>query len=113
MYNILYLSSEKEGHMSDNLSSSNPDVRAVIKKYDSKKDTIPALQGIQENFGFISEENSIQLSKQLNVPLVEISGVATFYNMFRLKPVGKYHIALCRGTACHVQNSMHVAVAAL
>jgi len=32
-------------------------------------------------------------------------GVATFYNQFRFLPKGKYHIVVCRGTACHVKGS--------
>ncbi len=32
-------------------------------------------------------------------------GVATFYTQFRFQPVGKYFIMLCKGTACHVNNS--------
>ncbi|MEM4637401.1 MAG: NADH-quinone oxidoreductase subunit NuoE [Candidatus Woesearchaeota archaeon] len=81
------------------------DIKEILKKYNSRKDVIVALQDIQQKFGYISEENAEQLSRKINTPLVEISGVATFYNMFRLKPIGKYHIAVCRGTACHVQGS--------
>lgn len=83
----------------------NSDIKELLKKYTSKKDIIPALQDIQKTFGFISEAHAEELSKKINVPLVEISGIATFYNMFRLKPIGKYHISMCRGTACHVQGS--------
>lgn len=82
-----------------------PDIKETLKKYDSRKDMIAALQEIQEKFGYISEENAEELSRKIKTPLVEISGVATFYNMFRLKPIGKYHISMCRGTACHVQGS--------
>jgi len=85
--------------------AANPDIKEIIKKYTSRKDMIAALQEIQDTFGYLSEENAEELSKQINTPLVEISGVATFYNMFRLKPIGKYHISICRGTACHVQGS--------
>ncbi|MGV8150921.1 MAG: NADH-quinone oxidoreductase subunit NuoE [Candidatus Woesearchaeota archaeon] len=81
------------------------DIKDVLKKYSSKKDIIPALQEIQSTYGYISEENAELLSKKINAPLANISGVATFYNMFRLKPIGKNHICVCRGTACHVQGS--------
>ena len=44
----------------------------------------------------------------LNLPASKIFGVATFYNQFRFSPKGKYHIELCRGTACHVLGSKTV-----
>ncbi len=81
------------------------DISDVLKKYSDKEELIPALQEIQKEFGYLSEENLILLSKKINVPLSQISGVATFYNWFKLKPIGKYHVSICRGTACHVNNS--------
>jgi len=81
------------------------DISEILKKYSNKGELMPALQEIQKEFGYLSEENLILLSKKINVPLTQISGVVTFYNWFKLKPVGKYHVAICRGTACHVNNS--------
>jgi len=81
------------------------EISELLKKYSDKEDLIPALQDIQKEYGYLSEENLIILSKKIDVPLAQISGVATFYNWFKLKPVGKHHIAICRGTACHVNNS--------
>ena len=40
------------------------------------------------------------------LPASKVYGVATFYNQFRFTPKGKYHIMLCRGTACHVKGSL-------
>ena len=81
------------------------EISEILKKYSDKEDLIPSLHEIQKEFGYLSEENLILLSKKINVPLAQISGVATFYNWFKLKPIGKYHISVCRGTACHVNNS--------
>jgi NADH-quinone oxidoreductase E subunit len=83
-------------------------ISEILSKYSKAEDLITALQDIQKEFGYLSEENLILLSKKINVPLTQISGVATFYNWFKLRPVGKYHISVCRGTACHVNNSEHL-----
>ena len=45
------------------------------------------------------------------MPFASVYGVATFYNQFRLAPLGKYVIRVCRGTACHVKNSANVLIA--
>jgi NADH-quinone oxidoreductase E subunit len=77
----------------------------ILEKYSSRDDLIPALQDIQKSFGYLSEDNLAALSKQIDTSLTIISGVATFYNQFKLKPIGTYHISICRGTACHVHDS--------
>ena len=45
------------------------------------------------------------ISKETGIKPAKIYGVATFYAQFRLKPIGKYLIMLCQGTACHVNGS--------
>jgi len=69
---------------------------------------IPILQKVQEHHGYLSKESVTKISKHLNLPVSKIYGVATFYNQFRFKPKGKYHILVCRGTACHVKGSLDV-----
>ena len=66
---------------------------------------IPLLQDIQEMEGYLPHDILKEVSRFLNVPMSSIYGVATFYNQFRLHPPGKYHIQVCRGTACHVYGS--------
>ncbi len=73
-----------------------------------RENLIPLLQEIQEMDGYISTEAVKELGHFLNIPASKIYGVATFYNQFRFKPIGKYHIQVCRGTACHVRGSASV-----
>ena len=69
---------------------------------------IPILQEVQERLGYLSEEAGAQIGRHMRIPASKIYGVATFYNQFRFQPKGKYHIQLCRGTACHVKGSAKV-----
>ena len=69
---------------------------------------IPILQGIQEQEGYLPEEAFVKVGQHLSIPTSKIFGVATFYNQFRLEPNGKYHVQVCRGTACHVLGSATV-----
>lgn len=66
---------------------------------------IPILQEVQEAQGYLSREAVVRIGKHLNLPPSKIYGVATFYNQFRFEARGKYHIQICRGTACHVKGS--------
>ena len=90
--------------------SSQSRVDRVLEKHSfAKRDKlIPILQDVQAEDGYISKQAVLKVAKHLNIPASKVYGVATFYNQFRFKPVGKYHIMICRGTACHVKGSAAV-----
>lgn len=80
-------------------------IKPLLKKYKGKKgNLIPVLQGTQNIYGFIPEEAMLFIARETGIQVSDMYGVATFYAQFRLKPVGKYIIKMCHGTACHVQN---------
>lgn len=66
---------------------------------------IPILQEVQEADGYLEREAVVLIGRHLKVPTSHIYGVATFYNQFRFEPIGRFHIQICRGTACHVKGS--------
>lgn len=86
------------------------DIETILEKYPDKgrDNLIPLLQDIQEKYGYLSENSIISVGKYLSLPTSKIFGVATFYNQFRFEPKGKYHVQVCRGTACHVLGSATV-----
>jgi NADH-quinone oxidoreductase subunit E len=73
-----------------------------------RESLIPLLQEIQEEQGYLSQKTFEDVGGFLDLPASKIYGVATFYNQFRFEPLGKYHIQVCRGTACHVLGSLTV-----
>jgi len=70
-----------------------------------KHQLIMVLQDIQDHFGYLPEDALNLVSERLRVPRARIYGIATFYSQFRLKPLGKYVIQICNGTACHVKGA--------
>ncbi len=88
----------------------NSTIHEILKNYPNagRDSLIPILQNVQEKMGFLSEESVIEVGKYLKMPSSKIFGVATFYNQFRFTQPGKYHIQVCRGTACHVLGSATV-----
>ncbi len=81
-------------------------ISPYIEKYKCKKgNLIPLLQAVQNIFGYIPKEAFFKISEETNNTLSDMYGVATFYAQFRLKPVGKYVVKVCHGTACHVLNA--------
>lgn len=86
-------------------------IETLIKtKYGgAKRDSlIPILQDLQNTFGYLSKESIVTVGRVLDIPTSKIYGVASFYNQFRFQAIGKFHIQVCRGTACHVKGSSAV-----
>lgn len=85
-----------------------PDLDPIVSKYPSgRRDAlIPLLQDVQEAHGYLSRDAVVRVGQHLRLPASKVYGVATFYNQFRFQPLGRYHIQVCRGTACHVRNSL-------
>lgn len=66
------------------------------------EELIQALQLVQEELGYVSEETEARVAEALGVPIGRVHGVVTFYHLFRTSPAGRHTIRLCLGTACHV-----------
>lgn len=73
-----------------------------------RENLIAILQDVQEAQGYLSRPAVASIARHLNLSAGKVYGVATFYNQFRFENTGKYHIMLCRGTACHVKGSAAV-----
>ncbi|MCP5518265.1 MAG: NAD(P)H-dependent oxidoreductase subunit E [Verrucomicrobiales bacterium] len=69
---------------------------------------IPILQELQEHYGFLPVEALRRVCDQTEIEPAAITGVATFYDMFRHQPAGRHIIRVCRGTACHVTGADRV-----
>ena len=59
----------------------------------------------RQNKGWLCEEALKEVARILSVPFLRVYEVATFYTMFRPKPVGKNFIQLCRTTSCWLRGS--------
>lgn len=82
---------------------------AIFSHYSGKRYAlIPVLQEVQQEFGYLPPEAMDAVGKFCHVSPVEVYGVATFYAQFKLKPVGKNIITICKGTACHVMGGAQV-----
>ena len=59
----------------------------------------------KDNNGWLSEPAMREVADRLEMPYIRVYEVATFYTMFRLQPVGKYHIQLCGTTPCQLRGA--------
>ena len=80
-------------------------IDAGLKKPHPESNLIAVLHRVQQRYGYLSEEHMNEVAQRLQVPASTVSGVATFYHFFRLKPRGKFAISVCLGTACFVKGA--------
>ncbi len=75
---------------------------------EDKSSLIPILQDVQNIYNYLPEPALHEIAEFVGLPFSRVYGVATFYNQFRLAPLGENIIRICRGTACHVKNSANI-----
>lgn len=87
-------------------------IKPVLDEYASTPGSlITILQKTQDIYGYIPKDVMYHIAERTGTTPARVMGVATFYSQFRLRPVGKYLIMLCQGTACHVNGSEKIAAA--
>ncbi|MFW5830400.1 MAG: NAD(P)H-dependent oxidoreductase subunit E [Planctomycetota bacterium] len=92
--------------MTDTATTSAPDISRVVKKWRNKRGSlIMALHEIQNRYGYVPREVSLQLAQLMDVPMARIYEVLTFYNYFKMEAPGKYIISICMGTACYLKGA--------
>jgi NADH-quinone oxidoreductase subunit E len=81
-------------------------IKAMVAKYgNEKKALISVLQDIQAEYNYLPPVALSVVSKTLDIPMIDIIGVATFYKSFSLEPKGEHQVTVCMGTACHVRGA--------
>jgi NADH-quinone oxidoreductase subunit E len=77
--------------------------KEIIGRYPrSKSALIPLLHLCQEQDGYVTEDAMAHLAELLGLTPAQVYGVATFYEMFKFEPVGKYLVNVCTNIACQL-----------
>src|SRR6478735_5105877 len=83
-------------------------VEKTIKKYPEGRQqsaVIPLLMRAQEQDGWVTKAAIEHVADMLDMPYIRVLEVATFYTMFNLEPVGRYHVQLCGTTPCVLRGA--------
>jgi NADH-quinone oxidoreductase subunit E len=85
------------------------EVEDIVKKYDCNRDSlISILQDVQSLYHYLPEHSLKAVARKLNIPLIQVYSVATFFKAFSLEPRGEHLVCVCLGTACHVRGAQSV-----
>lgn len=76
-------------------------VKDVMTHYPNKQAALlPILHIVQEEKGYIPEEWEGAIAETVEVPVVKVREVISFYTLFNRRPVGRYHVQMCRTISC-------------
>ena len=81
----------------------------MLARYPNREAAIlPTLHLAQREFGHLTAEAIVYVASLLGFTPARIDGVATFYTMYNRKPVGKYHLQICRNLSCSLMGAEHL-----
>lgn len=82
------------------------DMKKLEPRYPSKVALlIPALHVAQDEKGWLAPETMEEVAAYIGIHPAQVREVASFYTMFNLKPVGKYHLKVCTNVACCLRGA--------
>lgn len=66
---------------------------------------LPCLHRIQDDRGYVADEDVDGLCAWLGVPRIQVEEVLSYYTMFRRSPVGRWHVQVCRNVSCSMRGA--------
>ncbi|MGO8703079.1 MAG: NADH-quinone oxidoreductase subunit NuoE [Candidatus Brocadiia bacterium] len=84
-------------------------IEEVLRGPEPKSQLISVLHKVQGHFGYLGRAQMDAVAQLLQIPTAKVTGVASFYHFFRLRPSGKFIINACLGTACYVKGGSEIA----
>jgi len=81
------------------------ELREIAGRYpQARSGLLPMLHLVQAHDGMVSVEGIEACAEILGISTAEVSGVATFYTMYKRRPVGDFHVGVCTNTLCAVMG---------
>jgi NADH-quinone oxidoreductase subunit E len=66
---------------------------------------LPCLRRIQEDRGYVADEDVAALTEYLGVPRIQIEEVLSYYTQYRRAPIGRWHLQTCRNVSCSMRGA--------
>jgi NADH-quinone oxidoreductase subunit E len=81
-------------------------VEEILSRYPVKRSALlPLLNMAQEQEGYVSETAMREIARILDLTPPQVFDTVTFYTMFHLKPIGKFHLQVCKSLMCALVGS--------
>ena len=81
------------------------DAKEIIARYPRPRSALlPLLHLVQSEDGYVTQRGIEFCAEQLGITAAQVTGVATFYTMYKRAPVGEYHVGVCINTLCAIMG---------
>ncbi|MPZ61769.1 MAG: NADH-quinone oxidoreductase subunit NuoE [Propionibacteriales bacterium] len=81
------------------------ELKEIAGRYpDARSGLLPMLHLVQSVQGYVTPEGIEACAEVLDITAAEVAGVATFYTMYKRRPVGDYHVGVCTNTLCAIMG---------
>jgi NADH-quinone oxidoreductase subunit E len=93
----------------DVLARLDADAAEIIGQYpQSRSALLPLLHLVQSEEGYVSRDGIAYCADKLGLTQTDVTGVTSFYTMYKRRPVGKYHVGVCTNTVCGVLGGYQI-----
>jgi NADH-quinone oxidoreductase subunit E len=93
----------------DLLARLDADAAQIIGQYpQSRSALLPLLHLVQSEEGYVSKDGIEFCAAKLGLSEAEVTGVVSFYTMYKRRPVGEYHVGVCTNTVCGVLGGYQI-----
>jgi NADH-quinone oxidoreductase E subunit len=100
------LQNTAKGHLSN---KSINEINRLKGAYPLRKSAIlMVLHAIYDQYGYINSEALAEAADIMELPLIDFEQAASFYTLFPNRPVGRYHIQVCRTLSCHLRGAQQL-----
>jgi NADH-quinone oxidoreductase subunit E len=84
-------------------------IEQALGRYPHKQAALlPILHIVQEELGYVPENAEADIAAIVEIPVVKVREVLSFYSLYLRKPVGKYHLQLCRTISCTLRGHREI-----
>ncbi len=81
-------------------------IEALIARYPVKRSALlPVLFIVQNELGYLPDEALHYVARKLDLTFLDVATTVSFYTMFHRRPIGRYHIQICRNVSCYLCGS--------